>query len=203
MRTLAIETAGNACSIALLDGKRIVAERHELVGRGHAERLIPWIAELLGGGRADRIIVGCGPGSFTGVRIGIAAARGLGLGWGVPVTGVSSLALVAAGCAADRFIVAIDGGHGELLVQQYSRSPFHAEGDFVSLTPENAATVMTVDAVAGAGADRLITARGYGTGFFAEARAAHIALLPDASLGLAASPLYGRGPDAKPLVNPK
>jgi tRNA threonylcarbamoyl adenosine modification protein YeaZ len=91
MRTLAIETAGTACSIALLDNDIIVAERHESVGRGHAERLIPWIAELPGGGRADRIIVGCGPGSFTGVRIGIAAARALGLGWGVAVMNLLSL----------------------------------------------------------------------------------------------------------------
>jgi tRNA threonylcarbamoyladenosine biosynthesis protein TsaB len=200
MRILAIETAGNACSIALLDDDAIIAERHENVGRGHAERLIPWIAELSGGGRADRIIVGCGPGSFTGVRIGIAAARALGLGWGVPVSGVSSLALVAAECDADHFIVALEGGHGELLVQQYHRNPLRAEGNFASLTPDDAGRAMRAEVVTGAGAVRLIAARGYGTSYPAEARAANVRLLPPETLGLPARPLYGRAPDAKPMA---
>jgi tRNA threonylcarbamoyladenosine biosynthesis protein TsaB len=200
MRTLAIETAGHACSIALLDGDRIIAERHELVGRGHAERLIPWIAELPDGGRAERIIVGCGPGSFTGVRIGIAAARALGLGWGVPVTGVSSLVLLAAECPADEFIVAMEGGHGELLVQHYQRKPLRAAGAFASLSPENAGAAMRADLVAGTGAERLIAARGYGTSFAAEARASNIRLLAPEHLTLAPNPLYGRAPDAKPMA---
>ncbi len=200
MRTLAIETAGNACSIALLDNDIVVAERHENVGRGHAERLIPWIAELPDGGRANRIIVGCGPGSFTGVRIGIAAARALGLGWGVPVSGVSSLTLLAAECPAEEFVVAVEGGHGELLVQQYRQSPLQAESDFASLTADAAGKAMRADIVAGAAALRLITARGYGTYFAAEARAANVRLLPSETMTLAARPLYGRAPDAKPMA---
>ena len=200
MRTLAIETAGAACSIALLDGNDIVAERHEVVGRGHAERLIPWIAELPSGGHADRIVVGCGPGSFTGVRIGIAAARGLGLGWNVPVTGVSSLALVAAQCDADEFIVAVEGGHGELLVQQYRRSPLSAVSDFASLTAQSAAKIMRSDVIIGVGAERLIAARGYGQAIIAEARAAYITRLPPALISLPSQPLYGRLPDAKPMI---
>ena len=200
MLTLAIETAGLACSIALLDGEAVIAERHERVSRGHAERLIPWIAQLPGGGRADRIIVGCGPGSFTGARIGIAAARGLGLGWGVPVTGVSSLVLVAAACEADAFIVAVEGGHSELLVQQFTRSPLCACGDFASLTPEAAAKAMQADTVVGAGAERLIAARGYGRLVMAEARASMVAHLPDGLITLAPIPLYGRAPDAKPMA---
>lgn len=200
MRTLAIETAGSACSIALLDNDIIVAERHESVGRGHAERLIPWIAELPGGGRADRIIVGCGPGSFTGVRIGIAAARALGLGWGVPVTGVSSLTLLAATCPADEFIVAVEGGHGELLVQQYQQRPLQAKGDFASLSADIAGKTMRAEIVAGAGAERLIAARGYGTYFAADARAANVRLLRSEMIALAARPLYSRAPDAKPMA---
>ncbi len=200
MRTLAIETAGSACSIALLDNDIIVAERHEIVGRGHAERLIPWIAELPGGGRADRIIVGCGPGSFTGVRIGIAAARALGLGWGVAVTGISSLTLLAAACPASEFIVAVEGGHGELLVQQYRQSPLQAKSDFASLTVDAAAKAMHADIVAGAGAERLIAARRYGTYFAADARAANVRLLPSEIMTLAARPLYSRAPDARPMA---
>lgn len=200
MRTLAIETSGNACSIALLDGGDILAERHENVGRGHAERLIPWISELPGGGRADRIIVGCGPGSFTGVRIGIAAARALGLGWAASVTGVSSLALLAAACPAEDFIVAREGGHGELLVQHYSRNPLRAITEFASLDPQQAATAMLSDIVAGEAAAHLIAARGYGTYVAAEVRAANVRLLPPEALLLAPSPLYGRAPDARPMA---
>ena len=88
---LVIDTATAACSVALIaDGEAVHAAR-ELVGRGHAERLVPMIAELLrdaGGVRPSAILVDCGPGSFTGVRVGLAAALGLGIGWGVPVRGL-------------------------------------------------------------------------------------------------------------------
>ena len=82
MRSLAIETATEACSVALFDGDKVVDGRHEVLGRGHAERLVPMIAELPDKGRAQRILVSLGPGSFTGVRIGLAVARALGIAWG-------------------------------------------------------------------------------------------------------------------------
>ncbi len=200
MRTLAIETAGRTCSIALLDDGHIVAERHEVVGRGHAERLIPWIAALPVGGRADQIIVGCGPGSFTGVRIGIAAARGLALGWDVPVFGVSSLLLLAAGCDADRLVVAVEGGHGELLVQEFEGRGLCATSEFVSALAGVAAVSMRADLVAGDGAERLIAARGYGTLMKADARASNVRYLSQGVATLAPTPIYSRAPDAQPSV---
>ncbi len=84
---------------------RSVLSARETVGRGHAERLVPMIETLLadaGGIIPDAILIDCGPGSFTGVRVGLAAAIGLGMGWGVPVAGCSSMALVAAARFADR-----------------------------------------------------------------------------------------------------
>ena len=113
-RTRVIDTATAACSVALLEGTAVLAEVHEVVGRGHAERLMPMIQSLPGRGRADAILIDCGPGSFTGVRVGLAAARALGLGWNIPVTGYSSMALLALGAdpAEDAVGVALIGGHG-------------------------------------------------------------------------------------------
>jgi len=200
MRRLVIETSGAECSVALIEGREIIAERHERVGRGHAERLIPWIAALPDGGRADEILVGCGPGSFTGVRIAIAAARGLGLGWGAPVRGVSSLALVAAGQSASALTVAVEGGHGEIFVQDFVREPFGETGPLRSLTPDDAARLFANDIVAGSGAERLVSARGSGHAVAGEGRASNARLLPAALIALPPRPVYGRGADARPMA---
>jgi tRNA threonylcarbamoyladenosine biosynthesis protein TsaB len=196
--TLAIDTAGAACSIALFDGDVILAERHEIVGRGHAERLIPWIAALPGGGRAERIIIGCGPGSFTGVRIGVAAARGLGLGWGVPVIGISSLALIAGDCAHAQFSVAVEGGHGELFVQNFAREPVRATNALASLTAEAAADHVH-DIIIGSGAAQIVAARGAGAALDQLARAATARFVPTSLYLDAPRPIYGRDADAKPM----
>jgi len=116
---LAISTSSPALSIALVAGPAVLVCRHELIGRGHAEALVPGIAALLTGQqRPHAIVVDIGPGSYTGIRIGIAAARALGLAWGVPVHGVSALALVAAQAFADdpalaAILAVIDAGRGQ------------------------------------------------------------------------------------------
>lgn len=198
-RELVIETATAACSVALVEDGVVIAALHETVGRGHAERLIPMIAELPGAGRADVIRVDCGPGSFTGIRVGLAAARALGLGWGVPVSGFSSLSLIAAAVADPpaTLAVAIGGGHGELFVQRFRTAPLQPIEPVFSARPEAAARIGEA-LVVGGGADALVSARGSGEARDAEANAANIARLPDQLVALPPHPIYVRAPDARP-----
>src|SRR5438034_2501741 len=137
---LAFDTSSAACTAALFDDTgACLARRDEQIGRGHSERLVPMLAELLNGRTARRILVGLGPGSFTGIRVGIAAAHGLAIGWGGELCGMSSLALLAAG--ADRngsVAAAVIGGHGELFIQEFD-SHGEAASALVNLPPAAAA----------------------------------------------------------------
>ena len=197
---LVIDSATAACSVALIaeDGT-LIDERHELVGRGHAERLVPMIADLLGGRRPEAILVDCGPGSFTGVRVGLAAARGLAIGWGVPVRGYSSLALLAAAAGTGEATAALQAGHGEIFVQNYGGDPIAPLDDLRSLRPDEAAAAARADRVVGSAAEALVAARGWGKARDALPRAADAGLLPPALRDLPPRPLYGRPPDAKPV----
>lgn len=202
-RTLVIDAATAACSVALIEGDAVIAERHELVGRGHAERLVPMIAELPDGGRAGRILVDVGPGSFTGIRVGIAAARGLGLGWGAPVAGYSSLTLIALDAfhfrqSRDDFAVVLEGGHGEVFMQSFAGRPnFHPLDEMASLKPADALARLGDREAVGNGVRRL-------TGLPPSQQGAELLpwaglafLLPEAYRQLPPRPLYGRAPDAK------
>jgi tRNA threonylcarbamoyl adenosine modification protein YeaZ len=198
---LVIESATAACSAALIEaGGVLVDERHERVGRGHAERLVPMIAELLDGRRPASILVDCGPGSFTGVRVGLAAAHGLAIGWRVPLAGFSSLALLAAESGELEVAAAVQGGHGELFVQSFGGDPLAPLDDLRSLTPEAAARFVAADLVIGSGAEALVLARGRGRSVDRLPRAADARLLPDSLRSLPARPIYGRAPDARPMT---
>ena len=200
---LVIDSATAACSVALIDGSELLEERHEVVGRGHAERLIPLVAEMLGGRRPASILVDCGPGSFTGVRVGLAAAHGLAIGWRIPLAGFSSLAVIAAvtpeTIGACEVAVALQGGHGQLFVQSYDRAPLRPQHALRSLLPEEAATLVPAHHVLGSGADALVSARGFGTAIDAPVRAADVRRLPQALRALEPKPIYGRAPDARPM----
>jgi tRNA threonylcarbamoyladenosine biosynthesis protein TsaB len=205
LRTLVIETATIACSVALIEGGRVSASLHEIVGRGHAERLVAMIAELPGGGRADALLVDCGPGSFTGVRVGLAAAIGLGIGWGVPVAGYSSLALLAAAGLArrpgtDRLAVVMEGGHGEVFMQAFAGLPFAPLAPFASLRPEAALAALASLPAIGNGIHRLLALDPATDASDALPNAADTVLLPPAFTTLPPKPIYGRAPDAKPQV---
>lgn len=200
MRILAIETATEACSVALFDQGDLVASCHVELGRGHAERLVPMIAELPERGRASEIRVSLGPGSFTGVRIGLAAARALGLAWGAQVRGFPTLALVAATARHRRegpMGICMNGGHGEWFVQD-----FDAEGQpasrLASLLPAQAIDALAAPVIAGNRATAFSER--------AERDVDYLELLPDARHALALpcdllrdelAPIYGRLPDAK------
>lgn len=200
--TLVIDTVSAACSVALLgaDGA-VIAERHELVGRGHAEHLLPMVAELLDGRRPDAVLVDCGPGSFTGLRVGLAAAQGLAIGWGVPVTGYSAAALLAvmAGAGSAPVTVALEGGHGELFMQDFAGEPIAPADTLRSLPPKEAARVSAAALVIGSGAALLVATRGHGEAREMLPRAASAFLLPPALRALPPRPIYGRAPDAKPM----
>lgn len=119
---LGIETSAAQCAVALVDGARTVAKA-EPMERGHAEALFPMIDAVLaeaGATLADltRIGVCTGPGSFTGVRIGVAAARGLALGRGIPVVGITRFAALAHGHAGPRTI-RIAGRGGTVFEQAF------------------------------------------------------------------------------------
>ena len=202
-RRLVIDSASEACSAALVEGARVVDFRHELIGRGHAERLVPLIAELADGGRADEILVGCGPGSFAGVRIGVAAARALALGWGVPVRGFSTPALVAAGAAeaiagAGGALVVMEGGHGQWFVQPFGADL--APREPVRSLPPDAAVELDDELVVGNRAEAFVARRGAGTALPMLPDARAVVRLPAAALFAEPSPIYGRAPDAKPMA---
>jgi tRNA threonylcarbamoyl adenosine modification protein YeaZ len=196
---LAFDTSTAACTAALFDGLgQCVARRDEMIGRGHSERLVPMIAEMLDGRTADRILVGVGPGSFTGIRVGIAAAHGLAIGWGAELSGMSSLALLAAGAACEGEVaVAVIGGHGELFVQQFDAMTAEPISKLRNLAPAKAAAITTAPLVVGSGARQLIDVRGWGEAVDAWPSASDAPKLPAALRTLSPKPVYARAPDAR------
>lgn len=205
-RRLVIDCATPALSVALFSGDTCIDAYHAELGRGHAEALLPAIAALADGGRADEIVVDIGPGSFTGVRVGLAAAVALGFAWQAEVKGYGCLDLVAA-MIRDRFAPAGDfpvvmvGGHGELFWAIYGPVSSETPATIRSTPIADLATTLEHATVYGSGAQTLITARG-GRGeavtILPDARC--IGLLPQSLRSLPPRPNYGRGADAKPMA---
>jgi tRNA threonylcarbamoyl adenosine modification protein YeaZ len=206
MRTLAIETASEACSIALFEGEALLAHEHRVIGRGHAEALVPMIAALPEKGRSDRILVSLGPGSFTGVRIGLATARALGFAWGAEVLGYPTLALIAAQAQVQHpgkpLTVCVNGGHGEWFVQDFAADGL-PETKALSQTPEAARGDIHYSFAAGNRARELLEFDGTGmVTLDILPDAAAVPLLNPALLTGDLTPIYGRGADATPMAKP-
>lgn len=205
MRMLAIETASEACSVALFDGDDLIASDHRTIGRGHAEALVPMIGALPGKGRAERILVSLGPGSFTGVRIGLATARALGFAWNAEVLGYPTLALIAAQAREEHpgapVTVAVNGGHGEWFVADFGADGM-PQGETVSIAPEAALRRPRGPVLAGNRADAMAALdpafADHTLALLPDARL--VPLVPAALLTSALAPIYGRGPDATPMA---
>ncbi|MHB8284081.1 MAG: tRNA (adenosine(37)-N6)-threonylcarbamoyltransferase complex dimerization subunit type 1 TsaB [Caulobacteraceae bacterium] len=118
---LALDTAQNACSVAVLDGDRVLASLTEPMQRGHQERLAPMAEQVMaqagvGFDQLDRIGVTVGPGSFTGLRVGLAFAKSMSLALDIPCSGVGTLEALAAGESG--FVVsAIDAKRDQIYLQ--------------------------------------------------------------------------------------
>jgi len=217
MRVLAIDTALEACSAAVLDtGGGITASESVAMTRGHAETLMPLIARVMNSAgiefaQLDRIAVTTGPGSFTGLRVGISAARGIALAAGKPAVGLSTLAALAAPLIATddgtQVVAAIDARHEYIYLQVFGVNGRTLVGPRMASLRDAARAATTAPArIVGSAAKNMAAAwpKGAEPPLSVEQRGA-----PDiewiARLGAAATdgysppkPLYLREPDAQP-----
>lgn len=124
---LAIDTSGKNCAAALADKTgHIITSMNEELGRGHAERLMPMLDELMANARIEwtslsRIAVVRGPGSFTGLRAGLAAAKGFALALGIPCQGVSVFEAMHYAIGGE-LTVCLDAKRGQIWCQNFSAS---------------------------------------------------------------------------------
>jgi len=215
MRILAIDTALEACAAGVVETPdRVLAQESVAMARGHAEALMPLIARVmdqahLGFADLDRIAVTVGPGSFTGLRVGIAAARGIALAAGKPAVGVSTLAAFAGPYLAPGetrpVVAAVDARHDHVYVEVFG------PGGRILVAPRLVPVRDAVRAAAGAavivgsGAAVLAGAWPDGNQLPAIETQAAPQIASIARLGSAADvvhalpkPLYLRPPDARP-----
>ncbi|QUJ68390.1 tRNA (adenosine(37)-N6)-threonylcarbamoyltransferase complex dimerization subunit type 1 TsaB [Photobacterium sp. GJ3] len=149
-KILAVDTATENCSVALISGSEVIA-RCAFAPREHTTKILPMVDEVLAEagyrlGELDALAFGRGPGSFTGVRIGIGIAQGLAFGADLPMIGVSTLAAMAQGTyrkhQAEYVLAAIDARMGEIYWGQYQRQvngDWKVLGDEAVFPPELAA----------------------------------------------------------------
>ena len=217
MRILAIDTALGACAagvIAMPD--RVLAQESLAMARGHAEALMPLLARVMdqagiGFDALDRIAVTVGPGSFTGLRVGIAAARGIALASGKPAVGVSTLAAFAgpylAAGETRPVVAAVDARHDQVYFEVFG------PGGRILVTPRlspvrdavRAASATAAAVIVGSGAGMLAGAWSDGNPLPTIATQGAPQIASIARLGAAADvahalpkPLYLRRPDARP-----
>ncbi len=169
MLLLALDTATSACSAAVWRDGTVLARRLQPMARGQSEALLPMVAAVmeeagLGFADLDLLAVTVGPGTFTGIRIGLAAARGLAVATGLPLAGIATPEAVAAAVpAAERhgrtLVVAIESKRDEVWAQAFS-SDLVPLGPVAAVLPAAAAALATGPlVVAGDAAPRLLALR--------------------------------------------
>jgi tRNA threonylcarbamoyladenosine biosynthesis protein TsaB len=204
MIVLVIDTAGTGCFAALYDSDRdiVLGAAGADIGRGHAERLMEFVDAALDAAGMnlpdiDRVAVTIGPGSFTGIRVGVAAARGLALALGVPAVGVSTLAALA----ADRpgpSLIAIDAKRDEVYWQRFAADGSAATPPAIaSVEAARAVVLADGEALGGSAAALLRADAGAETDGVSIATVARLGARLDPAVNQP-KPLYLRGPDAKP-----
>ena len=218
MKILAIDTAASWCAAAVYDSCRdaALAEASRNIGKGHAEVLMEYVGRaLLEAGASirdmDRIAVNIGPGSFTGVRIGVSAARGFALALGCPAIGITAFEALAVQTGTmspgNPVLVLLDAHRGEIYAQSFDAAGAAQSKALVLSREEAEAFVVSqppATVLAGSAAASVNEATGckFMLGVLEPtARIGTYARL--ASLrepGVAPKPLYMRGPDAKPQV---
>jgi tRNA threonylcarbamoyladenosine biosynthesis protein TsaB len=206
MIVLGLDTCLASCSVAVLDDARVLAFEREVMARGHQERLAPMAREVmekagLAFDRLDRIAVTVGPGSFTGLRVGIAFAKGLALALDRPAVGIGTLEALAADVGGLVF-PAIDARRGQLYLQGFESGRALMAPD--ALTAETAAA-----RIAELSLGRPFTLVGSGAALLSDispdartvpaegADARRVARLAQARDPAPLKPLYLRAPDAK------
>ena len=206
MLVLGFDTCLNACSVAVLDGERVLAHRSEAMARGHQERLAPMAQAVMADaglpfGRLQRIGATVGPGSFTGLRVGVAFAKGLGSALGVPAVGVGSLEALASE-ASGLVAAAIDARRDQLYLQVFEDGEPLMAPDVLSVGTAAARLAELAMGRAltlvGSGAPLLFdTAPGADVRVPEGCDARHVARLAAAKSPTPIRPLYLRAPDAK------
>ena len=209
MIVLGLDTCLNACSVAVLDDERVVASAREVMARGHQEQLAPMAQAVMArAGLAfadlDRIAATVGPGSFTGLRVGVAFAKGLALALGKPTVGIGTLEALAAQTAQAPGLVfpAIDARRGQLYLQAF-------EDGRALMAPDAVTAEVAAARIAELSQGRPFTLVGSGAALLADfapsaavveaegADARDVARIALARSPSPLKPLYLRAPDAK------
>ncbi|WP_095198393.1 tRNA (adenosine(37)-N6)-threonylcarbamoyltransferase complex dimerization subunit type 1 TsaB [Mesorhizobium carmichaelinearum] len=214
MKVLAIDCAASLCAACVYDaaaGRELGRAVLDL-GKGHAEHLMAVIADALKAGATDyaglgAIAVSVGPGSFTGLRVGVSTARGLALALKIPAIGVTTLEALAAEAAAAfpgrAVLAALDAGREEIHAALYDKALVLTYGPSVTTLPEATALAMENSAVlAGTAAAQIAASVGRLSDIGPPAATADILtyarLAAAKGEGERPKPLYLRGADAKP-----
>lgn len=212
---LAFDTSAAQCAAALLSDGEICAERLEPMKRGQAEALMPLLEQMLAGQSLgwrdlEAIAVGTGPGNFTGIRISVAAARGLALALGIPAIGVSMFEVMGFGQPPGARLISLPAPHMQVYLQPFAENRRASGTPSLAdpLAPPPAPGLAAGTTILGASAAEL------GRHFDCPAITAELTDIPARMARIAArrlcegerverpAPLYARPPDAAPPSDP-